>query len=81
MFSDGSLGLPEPGAMYTMNCPGGFIVPLTVRGEAYEYRFEEGCPQNGLFADMTERPSTPMDTWTGYWIPNEKTGIYQKEMA
>jgi hypothetical protein len=37
-WSDGSLGCPKPGELYTQNLVDGYRVILSVNGNAYDYR-------------------------------------------
>lgn len=45
VFSDGSLGCPQPGEFYTMALVNGYIVEVEVNGEVYDYRVND----NGYF--------------------------------
>lgn len=41
-WNDGSLGCPQPGAMYTQALVNGFQVIFDVAGETYDYRLSDG---------------------------------------
>lgn len=45
VFSDGSLGCPQPGEFYTMALVNGYIVEIEVDGKVYDYRVNN----NGFF--------------------------------
>ncbi|MCZ2114073.1 MAG: hypothetical protein LC131_09595 [Anaerolineae bacterium] len=41
-WNDGSLGCPQPGAMYTQALVNGFQVIFDVAGETYDYHLSDG---------------------------------------
>ncbi|WP_129668450.1 hypothetical protein [Phytoactinopolyspora endophytica] len=61
-WSDGSLGCPEPGMMYTQALVDGYWVELEVDDEHFDYRLGKGgsfrlCTSPSLKPPTTERPA------------------------
>jgi hypothetical protein len=62
VWSDGSLGCPQPGMMYTQATVSGYQVILALRDQMYDYHLSERgtfvlC-ENPLPADLSGEPST-----------------------
>lgn len=78
IWSDGSLGCPQPGVMYTQETIDGYWVVLQGGGATYDYRVdgrrnrvtlcEPGQPAGGLYSD--ELPPTAVILVPGQALPS-----------
>jgi hypothetical protein len=58
-WSDGSLGCPQPGMMYTQALVDGYLIQLVVDGEAYNYHGANGRDPFLCIKDGTESGGPP----------------------
>ena len=66
-WSDGSLGCPEPGKMYTQALVDGYRVVLSHDGTRYEYHAgDDGIPF------LCERPSLEPKPWSSVTLPESR---------
>jgi hypothetical protein len=60
-WSDGSLGCPQPGMMYTQALVDGYLIQLVVDGQAYNYHGANGRDPFLCVRDGTESSGSPED--------------------